>query len=151
LDQHGFVLVRTPTAVKNFYDEQEVREVYYPEIDLLVKAATGAIKVVLFAHHVRSRAKAYKGIKGVREPSGAVHNDHTIKSGLEHVHEFVDPAEVEQRLAIRFAELNIWRPISPVRSTPLAVCDARSIAQSDLVPTKLKHEVYMVAFDPAHR
>ena len=46
----------------------------------------------------------------------------------------------------------MWRPIrGPVQSTPLAVCDSRSIAQKDLVPTDLKHEVYMVTFSPQHR
>ena len=44
------------------------------------------------------------------------------------------------------------RPIrGPVQGTPLAVCDSRSIAQKDLVPTDLKHEVYMVTFNPKHR
>jgi hypothetical protein len=38
-----------------------------------------------------------------------------------------------------------------VQSTLLAVCDSRSIAQKDLLPTDLKHEVYMARFSPSHR
>jgi hypothetical protein len=43
-----------------------------------------------------------------------------------------------------------------VEETPLAVCDARSIAPTDLVPTDLRYpdrtgEVYSLAFNPAHR
>jgi len=30
LDREGFALVRHPTVVKNFYDDKEVRSVYYP-------------------------------------------------------------------------------------------------------------------------
>src|ERR1700738_3633028 len=35
LDRHGFVLVRHQSAVANFYDEQKVRAVYYPEVEWL--------------------------------------------------------------------------------------------------------------------
>jgi hypothetical protein len=152
LDRQGFVLVGDQTAVANFYDEQEVRAVYYPEVERLVKEATGATKVVVFAHDVRSSVRARAGVKGVREPVAPVHNDYTTKSGPEHVRDLLEPAEAEERLAHRFAEINIWRPIrGPVQNTPLALCDAQSIAQKDLVPTDLKHEVYMVKFNPAHR
>jgi len=152
LDRQGFVLVRNQTAVANFYDEQEVRAVYYPEVERIVKQATGATKVVIFAHDVRSRVHAKAGVGGVREPVAAVHNDYTPKSGPEYARQFLAPDEAEERLRNRFAELNIWRPIKgPVQSTPLAVCDSRSIMQKDLVPIDLKHEVYMVAFNPLHR
>jgi len=152
LDKQGFVLVRNQTAVSNFYDEPEVRAVYYPEVERLVQQATGATKVLVFAHDVRSALKAREGKKGVREPVAAVHNDYTIKSGPQHVRELLEPDEAEERLKNRFAEINVWRPIrGPVQSTPLAVCDSRSIAQKDLVPTDLKHEVYMVTFNPKHR
>jgi hypothetical protein len=152
LDREGFALVRNRTAVLNFYNEEEVRAVYYPEVERLVKEATGATKAVVFAHDVRSPVHAKAGVKGVREPVAPVHNDYTIKSGPEHVRELMDADEAEERLKHRFAEINVWRPIrGPVQSTPLAVCDSRSIAQKDLVPTDLKHEVYMVRFNPRHR
>src|SRR3984893_10855899 len=152
LDRQGFVLVRSQTAVANFYDKHEVCAVYYPELERLIKYTTGAIKVVVFAHDVRSILKARAGEQGVREPVAPVHNDYTIKSGPEHVRELLDADEADERLKHRFVEINVWRPISgPVQNTPLAVCDSRSIAQNDLVPTDLKHEVYMVRFSPRHR
>ena len=87
----------------------------------------------------------------MREPVAPVHNDYTIKSGPEHVRELLDADEAEERFKHRFVEINVWGPIrGPVQSTPLAVCDSRSIAQNDLVPTVLKHEVYMVRFSPQH-
>jgi len=152
LDKQGFVLACHQTAVSNFYDEQEVRAVYYPEVERLLKQTTGATKVLVFAHDVRSSLKAREGESGVREPIAAVHNDYTIKSGPQHVQELLEPDEAQQRLKNRFAEINVWRPIrGPVEGTPLAVCDSRSIAEKDLVPTDLKHEVYMVTFNPKHR
>ena len=87
LDRQGFVLVGDQTAVANFYDEHEVRTVYYPEVERLIKRAMGAVKVVVFAHDVRSILKARADEKGVRQPVAPVHNDYTIKSGPEHMRE----------------------------------------------------------------
>ena len=50
LDRQGFQLVRQETAVHDFYDRTEVEMVYYPEIGVLLKEATGAEKVVVFDH-----------------------------------------------------------------------------------------------------
>src|ERR1700742_3259670 len=33
LDREGFELVRHPTAVKNFYEEAEIKRVYYPAVE----------------------------------------------------------------------------------------------------------------------
>ena len=51
LDRQGFQLVRQETARSaRFYDRTEVEMVYYPEIGVLLKEATGAEKVVVFDH-----------------------------------------------------------------------------------------------------
>jgi hypothetical protein len=54
LDKQGFQLVHHETAVRDFYDREEVEKVYYPEIEALLKKATGAEKVVVFDHQVRN-------------------------------------------------------------------------------------------------
>src|SRR5204863_3992634 len=54
LEQEGFVLVKHETKVANFYDEEEGRSVYYPEIERLVKEMTGAAKVLIFDHTLRA-------------------------------------------------------------------------------------------------
>ena len=46
-----------------------------PELERLIKHTTGAIKVVVFAHDVRSILKARAGEQGVREPVAPVHHD----------------------------------------------------------------------------
>ena len=40
--------------MRDFYDRVEVEKVYYPEIEALLKEATGAEKVVVFDHQVRN-------------------------------------------------------------------------------------------------
>src|ERR1051326_2638670 len=50
LERNGFVLVPHPTAVKNFFDPDELKSVYYPEVERLVAAASGASRVVVVDH-----------------------------------------------------------------------------------------------------
>src|ERR1700733_6495592 len=38
LDREGFALVKHPTAVKNFYDDKEIRSIYYPAAEAFLKA-----------------------------------------------------------------------------------------------------------------
>ncbi len=154
LDSEGFQLVRHDSAVANFYDPEEVRRVYYPELARLLCEVTGAAKAVIFAHDVRSSDKAKQNGDSIREPVSSVHNDYTPKSAPQMVCENLPPDEAQHRLGRRYAEINIWKPIrGPVLARPLAVCDARSIAPGDLIPTDryLKHEVFMMTFNPAHR
>jgi hypothetical protein len=157
LDRQGFQLVRQETAVRNFYDRAEVEQVYYPEIEVLLKEATGAEKVVVFDHQVRNIELSKQGEKNAREYVRTVHNDYTAKSGPRRVRDHLPPAEAEKRLRHRFAEINVWRPIrGPIESTPLAVCDAQSIDSRDFVPTDLVYrdrvgEVYRFTYNPKHR
>lgn len=156
LDRQGFVLVRADTAVKNFYDAGEVRAVYYPEVERLVRRVTGASRVHVFDHNVRCAPMAKRKENGAREPVKFAHNDYTLKSGPQRVRDLL-PAEADQLLKHRFAVINVWRPIrGPVEESPLAVCDAWSIAQRDWIASDLKYrdrtgEVYSITFNPNHR
>src|SRR5271163_2805838 len=134
LDKQGFELTRQETAVSDFYDREEVERVYYPEVEQLLKEATGAEKVVVFDHQVRNLELARRGEKNAWEYGKAVHNDYTAKSGPRRVRDHLAPAEAEERLKHRFEEINVWRPIhGPIESTPLAVCDSSSIEPRDFV------------------
>ncbi|HKV53668.1 MAG TPA: CmcJ/NvfI family oxidoreductase [Candidatus Binataceae bacterium] len=156
LDAQGFELVRHQTRVSNFYNPQEVRAVYYPEVERLVKEATAAVKVLVFDHNVRCRPMAERGENGAREPVKYAHNDYTVKSGPQRVRDLL-PDEADKLLKNRFAVINVWRPIrGPVQESPLAVCDAESMKIDDFIATDLKYsdrvgEVYSVAFNPNHR
>src|SRR5680860_729721 len=54
LDKEGFLLVRHETQMEDFYNDEEVKRVYYPEIEQLVKQATGAARVLVFDHTLRA-------------------------------------------------------------------------------------------------
>ncbi len=156
LDRQGFAVAHQETAVANFYDEKEVRAVYYPEVERLVKEFTGAVKVHVFDHNVRCRPMAKRRENGAQEPVKVAHNDYTPKSGPQRVRDLL-PNEAEALLRNRFAVINVWRPIAgPVQESPLAVCDAQSMAQQDFVKHVLRYrdrdgEVYSVAYNPNHR
>ena len=157
LDEQGFRLLRHETAVADLYDEAELRAVYYPEIAALVKQATGGEKVVIFDHTIRSVPKAREGIAGYREPVRRVHNDWTAKSGPRRVRDHLHPDEAAERLQHRFAIINVWRPMrGPLEDAPLAVCDALSIGEAQLIPSDLIYrdkigETYAFAYSRDHR
>lgn len=156
LDGQGFALARHETKVANFHDPEEVREIYYPEVERLVKEATGAARVVVFDHNVRCLPMAKRGEPGVREPVKFAHNDYTLESAPRRVRDLL-PDEADELLKHRFAVINVWRPISgPVRESPLAVCDAQTMEMKDFLPSDLLYrdrtgEVYSIAFNPKHR
>jgi hypothetical protein len=112
----------------------------------------------VFDHTIRRRipgvADRATGIP--RQPVPRVHNDYTVKSGPQRVRDLLGD-EADALLQKRFSVINVWRPIrGPVQDSPLAVTDARSVAQHDLVATDLVYadrmgEIYYVKFNPEHR
>jgi len=157
LDREGFELVQHASAVKDFYDSEELRSVYYPESERLVRAATGAARVLAFDHNIRSGSPQWREKHTLREPVTRVHNDYTIKSGPQRVRDLLPPDEAEELLRHRFAIVNLWRPIrAPLQDRPLAVCDAQSMRQEEFVGTDLVYrdrtgETYSVTWSPQHR
>jgi hypothetical protein len=155
LDREGFRLVRHETAMRDFHDEAERKSVYEAEIDGLVRAATGAARVLVFDHTIRVADGALA--RGLRPPVQLVHNDYTDRSAPQRVRDLLPAAEAEALLARRFAEINVWRPIAgPVLSWPLALVDATSLAPEDLVTAALVYddrtgEIYHGRYNPAHR
>ena len=153
LDREGFELHRQPSEVSDFYDDEEVERVHYPEIEGLIRRATGAVRVEVFDH---TRRSAGEKRPGVRDPVRSVHNDYTPKSGPQRVRDLF-PEEAEDLLKRRFAIVNAWRSTrGRVESWPLAVCDARSIRPEDFIAADLVYgdrvgEVFNLAHDPDHR
>ena len=151
LDRNGFALVRTPSAVRDFYDAAEVERVYYPEVEQLLRERAGAARVFIFDHAVRNAGKA-----GGREPSRRVHNDHTVNSARRRVRDHLG-ADAPELLKHRFGIVNVWRPIrGPVLDSPLALCDAQTFTDADLIASDLVYshvrgETSSVAYDPRHR
>jgi hypothetical protein len=158
LDAQGFGLVDHRTGVRDFYNEQEVRSIYYPEAEQLLKQVTGADRVMIFDHTVRRRIPGGEDRRAgaPRQPVPRVHVDHTARSGPQRVRDLL-PNEAERLLRGRVQIINIWRPIrGPLWDAPLAVCDARSVRPQQLVASDLVYadrvgETYSVIFDAEHR
>jgi hypothetical protein len=155
LETHGFVFVDHPTQMKDFFDADELRSVYYKEAEELVKARTGAKRVHVFDHTLRSGDEATRNEKSVREPVTRVHNDYTEWSGPNRVRDLL-PDEAEDLLTRRFAIVQVWRAIrNPIESHPLGIVDARSLAEQDLVISERRYpdrigQTYQIAYNADH-
>jgi hypothetical protein len=156
LDRQAFILAPHETQVRDFYDKDEVRRIYEPEVEALIKRKTGASKVVVFDHTIRAADRGVE--RGHRAPVRSVHNDYTEKSGPQRVRDLLPPDEAEARLKKRFVEINVWRNIShdPVEMSPLGFVDSESIAPRDLAVCDLIYtdrtgEIYIGVYNADHR
>ena len=156
LEVAGFQFVDHKTGVRDFFDAEELKRVYYPEVEALVKKVSGASRVVVFDHTLRSGDEAEREARLVREPVFNVHNDYTEWSGPQRVREIL-PDEAEALLRHRFAIIQAWRATTePIQSNPLAIADARSLAPEDLIRAERRYphrvgETYRIRHNPAHR
>src|SRR6476646_5868456 len=156
LEHDGFRLVRHDTRIADFFNEEEVRRVYYPEMEALVKAESDASRVVVFDHTLRTADDDVRASRKIREPVNRVHNDYTEWSAPQRVRDLL-PQEADDLLQRRFAIVQVWRPIRhPVESWPLAICDARSIAPDDFVVNERRYpnrigQTYAITYNPEHR
>jgi hypothetical protein len=130
LDRQGFVLVDHPTRMRDFFDPEELKRVYYEEAIALVKQVSGATRVVLFDHTLRSGDGQEREARLIREPVLAAHNDYTEWSGPQRVRDLL-PDEAERLLARRFAIIQVWRSIAhPIVRNPLAIAPMRARSRS---------------------
>jgi len=144
--------------VENFDDDAVIRTRYYAETISLLEELTGASRVVVFDHTIRRRVPGAtdRSTGNPRQPVPRVHNDYTERSGPQRVRDLLGD-EADELLQKRFAVINVWRPIrGPVQDSPLAVSDARSVAEGDLVATDLIYpdrtgEIYYVKYNPEHK
>ena len=136
VDVEGFRLVPQRTSVDDFYDDEQIRNVYHKEITNLLKNVTGAKRVEIFDDTRRSASTRRQAELGIREPAAIVHNDYTAASGVKRLQDhFADaPDDAESLLKNRFAIINVWRSIAgTVRNHSLALCDATSMPPESLV------------------
>jgi hypothetical protein len=158
LDREGFELVEQRSAVCDFYDEDELRRVYYPEAERLVARYTGALRVIIFDHTIRRRQwGAEDRAAGMPcQPATRVHNDYTERSAPQRIRDLMGD-EADALLGRRYEFINVWRPIrGPLRDAPLAMCDARSVSPGDMVASDLiyrdrKGEIYLMQHNREQR
>jgi hypothetical protein len=156
LDRNGFALVEQRPAVTDFFDASALEALYYPEIQQLVQTVSGATRVVVFDHTLRSGDLTEQQARRIREPVLWAHNDYTEWSGPQRVREIL-PDEADRLLQHRFAIIQVWRAIDrPILSNPLALLDARSVSTADLLPAERRYphrvgETYQLCYNPDHR
>jgi len=156
LEKQGFVFVEHSTKVADFFDAEQLKSVYYPEVEQLIKRESGASRVVIFDHTLRSGDEAEREEKLIREPVLSAHNDYTEWSGPNRVREFL-PDEAEDLLTRRFAIIQVWRAINqPIQANPLALADAESVATEDLVVAERRYphrvgQTYRLKYNANHR
>ncbi|MCB1743734.1 MAG: methyltransferase [Gammaproteobacteria bacterium] len=162
LEKEGFELLAEPTAVEDLNDDDAVRDKYYPEIEALLKKRFGASRVAIFDATRRSDSGdgGASNPDGKRGPATRVHVDYTPKSGPQRLKDTIGVEEAERLLTsdtARVVQVNVWRPIKgPVLRAPLALADASSMAEQDLVATDQVFpnrvgEIYQIAYNPNQR
>ena len=124
-------------------------------MEALIKAESGARRVVVFDHTLRTADDELRESKKIREVVRRVHNDYTEWSAPQRVRDLL-PDEAEELLQRRFAIVQVWRPIRhPVETFPLAIADARTISDANMVISERRYpdrvgQTYAITYNPAH-
>jgi len=156
LERNGFMLVEHRTAVRDFFDPDEIASVYYPEVAALIQGVSGAARAHVFDHTLRSGDEGEREQKLIREPVLWAHNDYTEWSAPQRVRDLL-PDEADELLKRRFAIIQVWRAINrPIQSNPLAIADAASVAFEDFLIAERRYpgrvgQTYRLRYNPAHR
>jgi hypothetical protein len=166
LSNEGFVLVPHTTAMVDFLDVEERRQVYLPELELLILHLTGAAKTMALGSSVVRRSERSAGFTapGTTVLGRFVHSDYSPnpEGSLYWLNRILPPEEAARREARRYAIYNVWRVLSePPQDAPLALCDLRSLSAGDRVfcdcvndPTNApeqRFELSLYRFNPAQR
>ena len=156
LDEQGFIFIEHKTRVMDFFDADQLRSIYYPEVEQLIKKVSGASRVVIFDHTLRSGDEEEREAKLVREPVLSAHNDYTEWSGPQRVRDIL-PDEAEELLSHRFAIIQVWRAINqPIQKNPLALAAANSVRLDDFLLSERRYpdrvgQTYRLKYNPDHK
>lgn len=163
IQREGFELWDAPTALRNYRDADEVRRVYYPELEALATSVTGGQRAYVFDHLVRQREPDQGPLNFGRSmrgqpaaPNARIHTDYTEQSGQRRLG-LVLGTDLPAGSAPRYCIVNVWRSLrGPVLDTPLAICDARSVDVCDLVEAEVRYprrngEIYLAVHASRHR
>jgi len=151
---HGFTLLRHATDV-DFADPEDVKQRYHPEACRLVQELTGAREVFAFLGILRGGEEKLGG-----GPALSAHVDFNEPSLRGWLQRLAPPDRAAAYADKRLVNVNLWRGVRPVRTSPLAVCDARSVERSDFMLVRLGEAPpppgpvpggLNCAFNPKHR
>lgn len=141
LDLNGFALFTMPSGVADWRDAERVRAIHPPEIADFIGKLTGADRVVVTGPPIL-RWGERSPEAGTRDNSYAarlVHSDSYFSAAAHHTQE--SNPEPQRRIR-RCAHHNIWRAFSgPPVDTPLAVCDAQTVSDTDVIEASAAFDV----------
>jgi hypothetical protein len=155
--RNGFTVLQHQTAVTDFADATQISDVFLPEAVQLAKQVNGAVKAFAFGPVVRTDAPG--SVQGALPAHGA-HVDYGRRTIEDFTHATLGD-EADYWLSKRVVLMNFWRPITTVYSSPLALCDASTVAPGDLHPSEIRGGLmninrqslfgFNLSYNPAHR
>lgn len=154
LARNGFALMRRPTRFTAFDDAARTEAVYWSEAAALVKEVLGADKVIVFHPALRRDIADWR-----QKPARNAHLDYPVSTYRMWAEQILGAEEVAYWLQRRFIGINVWRPLTPVMTAPLAVCDGATLSALDLKIGYASNETdntkpratFNVAYNPAQR
>jgi hypothetical protein len=160
--EQGFELWSHPEGIlSDFHDSQQIARIYYPAVVRLVLEATGARRVLIFDHTLRSSALRERSEAGIETAVPQAHNDYTVTSGPRRVRDTIGQLAPDESLEAVMrkphAVINVWRPIrETVEQWPLALCDMRTLDSRDAVTAELKYRhrtghISVLRYNPEQR
>lgn len=155
--KNGFALLTRPTAVSDFFDPAQIEQIFIPEVAALARELNGAVKAFAFGAVARSDNPA--NTQG-RLPAFGAHVDYGRRTIDNFTREYLG-ADADYWLKKRVVLMNFWRPLATVERTPLALCDASSVLESDLFPSEIRGGLdkaerpplwgFNLSYNPQHR
>ena len=161
LEREGFTLASHRTAVTDFADRRQIDEIYMREMEAFLAGLLGAAKVLAYPTYVRRFTGAEgEADKRVLKAGRAVHVDFDDPSARDFLGAVAD-VEATLKSYRRAQIIQTWQALSGgFQDIPLAVCDGRTVEESDLVrvpfaarplgPVKV-FDFYKSRYNPAHR
>lgn len=134
-DGNGFVLVNHRSKVRDFRDPEQIRSIYLPETEELVRGLVGAEKTISFGEMYRSDGA---GTSEGSQPAYAAHVDYGDRTVRQFIRDILDEEEADYWLRRRYMLINVWRPIVEVRRSPLVLVDGSTVRQEDLVVSEVR-------------
>lgn len=144
VSSNGFELVKWPTCVADFHNNEEIRTNYYKDTEELVKATTGAKDVFVFQHMRRDGTLHNNESDTAKNPDTApahgavqrVHADYTPDNGPMKLRELEEAGLVPKGLVADrpWSICNVWRSTdteNPIQALPLAVLDTSTVSADD--------------------
>lgn len=138
LEREGFVVVPQKVAIPDLAVSKDAQAQFRAQVAVLMKAVTGADKIIMspdtFVRHQVQRAP------GEHPPIDFVHSDYMPNAAGVGT---IGPARYGPWSGERrFAMYNLWKLLSKgPTNRPLAVCDARSVADEDIVVGESHHDI----------